>query len=317
MNEHDLVEGLPEITKDVLVAVFEEGGEASLSRVEEVTGDPMTAAEQGDLLRAKDLADSDDEAPLSSGVTLTPLGIRAAKAVVESRTTGNDRVEAVRRGLLQWLNANRECERVSEFIGHDSATSYGRPFTMEEVEDETEYLLENVLIEGKAPPRRSSMKAPSRDLKDPRLTSRGREALMSRRPISDFVAGRPPSQSFDYSTTYKDSAHVEGSTFSGSSLAGQGNTVINNGPVTIDQRREILSTIDSALTSLAEEGMDASEAREAMTDLREAAADESIPRSTLQEKFLTTTVASATSTVTQKFLESLPLLAAALWPLGS
>lgn len=282
MDENTLRDRLQGTEEEaVLLAVAEDGGHSFPEVVDAVTGGRADTVRVVSNLQELGLVDR--EQSLAYDIRLTGLGSRLATQITESRTSGRDRSDAVRGGLLRWLaRPDMFATHTRDFVGEPSASAWAVPFSDGEVQAASDLLTERGLIKshgawGAATGFR------------PEITPEGRAAVESGEPISVYVRGGRPSA--DVTNT----ANFHGGNVAGVQLGGQGNTmhVVQN--VTHEERTQVLAGVAEVRQTLADAGVVSAELDSALAAVHEEAAKPDASRPNLRER-ITEAVAVAAAT---------------------
>lgn len=285
------IKGTP--IEEVLLAIMEAGGEARPGSLARGTGlDPRDLAEVGEELRSMGLARRD--ASLAGEVTLTHQGKQVAQHISRSRDSGPDRADAVRRGILQWLTETPNAEATDHLVETESATAYGKPFTAEEVEAETEYLQSKELLAG--------VNTWGGGLYRPEITPEGRAALRSGIPVEEYIRGGSA-----YYHQQINSTSFGGDNYGGVQTGGSGNVMHSTVNLNQDQRRFVQDEVGQLLRRLDTEAstVDAEPVRKALeTVLTETTTEEATP-STVKGRIAEAMAVAATSETTKFVVDGL------------
>jgi len=285
------IKGTP--TEQVLLAIMEAGGEARPGSLARGTGlEPGDLAEVGEELRSLGLARPD--ASLAGEVALTLHGKQVAQHISRSRESGPDRADAVRRGILQWLTDTPGGESTDRFVGTESATAYGKPFTAGEVRTETEYLESKKLLEG--------VNTLSGGPYQPEITPEGRAALRSGIPVEEYIRGGSA-----YYHQQINSTSFGGDNYGGVQTGGSGNVMHSPVNPNLEQRRFVQDEISRPprQRDMQALGVDAEPVREALEGVLTETTTEKATSSTVKGRIAEAMAVAATSETTRFVVDGL------------
>ncbi|MBC9819702.1 hypothetical protein [Terrabacter sp. MAHUQ-38] len=254
----------------LLLAADEAGGQLLPSAFEAAVGDEREGHAAAAALRELSLAEGEPSAVAE--VTLTYIGKKVAAVSRKSRTNGLARMEAVQRGLLEWLEDAGHPADVSVYLRDERATAFGVPFTKTEVDQATAYLVEQGLMKVLGSNASWALR--------PELTPRGRNALHSDGTVQDYAEGSGGD------TTVNDQRYswsVSGGTVTGVQQGGSHNTQHVALHLTHDERTQVLQVVDKALSGLPAAD-DVRPLRQALESIRDDAETGAAPKPRLLER---------------------------------
>lgn len=216
----------------------------------------------------------------NESLCLNLRGAHVAENIARSRANGPDRRDAVQRAFLQWLADGVKPGRPVDFHGQPTATAFGTAFTVEEIKNAAQFLLDHSLIEGF-----QSMAG----LQGPTITYEGGYALHHSGLIVDFLK-RGGSTTYDNRNT----THIgDGNTIGGVQTGGHDNTLTVN--LSVEQRAQVLGLVGGLLRTLDEADVDTADLRTAVEAIQKEATSEGATKASLKERIFQALVLAGAS----------------------
>jgi hypothetical protein len=226
------------LAERLLVAVSDQRGFAEHDQLLMLAdGDAFATSDATQVLVGSDLARSES---MSAELTLTESGLRVAQRIRALRS-GQWRFEDLQRAALTWLNGQGEgaVPDLDGFLDAPDAADFEPPVTMREFRD----VIELLGVAEYVKPITVAELGPVRAM----ITPKGRVALRSGLPLSEFGDSRPTTHDQSHHVTFGDGAQV-GPFQSG----GQGNVQIVEQVISPAARSELAAQVAS-LIKMAEE----------------------------------------------------------------
>ena len=227
-------------------------------------------------------------------VPLNSEGRRLADMIVRSRINGPDRWDSVQRGLLAWIG-EATCNATSDYISTETATAFGFPFTVVEIDQATDFLADKGLID-------IARTFQARGLR-PAITAEGRYALHHHGTVAEFVKSGGSSATYDHSSNVS----VTGGSNVAVQSGGQGNVQNVTQTLSVDSRIQILAKVNELLNAVPDDA-DPS-VRIAIEKIRDEAASDKSPIATMKDKALAAMVAAVVTEAGQQIVAGLAQLA--------
>ena len=271
-------------TEDALLAVRTAGGEARLSTIESAV-DGLTRADSTAIAqRLRDHGLVSLETSLVGEVTLTYDGRTLADRILRSRADGPDRWDAVQRGLLRWVS-DGEPKDVGNFGSDPAAVAFGSRFTVEEIEQAAEYLVQNELMQ--------AIPTAQGHLLRPKITPQGRYALHHDGAIAEYLMRGGGSTTYDYSSsnTMGDNNVV------GAQLAGHSNIANVVQTLTPAQRSEVLDGVGELLRGIDSSESPDPELRSSVEAIANEASSDGASKASIKERITLAIVTAGASEI--------------------
>jgi len=213
--------------------------------------------------------------------------------VTTSVTSGPRWLDAIRRGILRWLDCNATglIQSVDDFADDPQASFLGRSFSREESTREGSYLHEQRLIRG--------IETDQSDvLFRPRITAAGRDALHSPGLIGQPGSGGSVFQ--DHSTRVTTGSHSQ---IGGIQAGGQGNIQTVSQVLAAQERSEVLRDVDrmrELVNQVPVTEQQRQDLQTAVEGVREAASGDEPLKQRIRDAAGKVVVAGATALVTEE-----------------